>query len=67
MTNDGEGIANHVGSLALLDLSDRLGLTHALSEAMLPQRNGGHDWGHFLRDLVVMLADGGDCVSDLAA
>lgn len=69
VTKDGEGIANHVGSLALRDLSDRLGLTRALSEAMAPrrQRESGHDRGHVLRDLVVMLADGGDCVSDLAA
>lgn len=69
MTKDGEGIANHVGSLALRDLSDGLGLTRALSEAMAPrrQRSSGHDRGQVLRDLVVMLADGGDCVSDLGA
>jgi hypothetical protein len=30
-------------------------------------RAGAHDRGRVLRDLVVMLADGGDCVSDLAA
>jgi hypothetical protein len=69
VTKDGEGIANHVGSVALRDLSDRLGLTRGLSEAMAPRRlrDCGHDRGHVLRDLVVMLADGGDCVSDLAA
>jgi hypothetical protein len=69
VTKDGEGIANHVGSLALRDLSDRLGMTGALSGAMAPrrQRDSGHDRGQVLRDLVVMLADGGDCVSDLAA
>lgn len=69
VTKDGEGIANHVGSLALRDLSDVLGLTRALSEAMAPkrQRSSTHDHGQVLRDLVVMLADGGDCVSDLGA
>jgi hypothetical protein len=69
VTKDGEGIANHVGSLALRDLSDALGLTRALSEAMEPrrQRSSGHDRGQVLRDLMVMLADGGDCVSDLGA
>ncbi len=69
MTTDGEGIANHVGSVALCDLSDGLGLTSALSTAMGPQqaRRSAHDPGHLLRDLVVMLADGGDCVSDLSA
>lgn len=67
VTKDGEGIANHVGSLALRDLSDALGLTRALSEAMAPkrQRSSTHDHGQVLRDLVVMIADGGDCVSDL--
>lgn len=62
VTKDGEGIANHVGSLALRDLSDALGLTRAFSEAMAPrqQRSSGHDRGQVLRDLVVMLADGGD-------
>lgn|SRR5487761_333778 len=65
----GRGIANHVGSLALRDLADGLGLTRALSEAMAPrqQRRPTHDRGAILRDLVVMLADGGDCVSDLGA
>jgi hypothetical protein len=66
---DGEGIASHVGSLALRDLSDALGLTQALSEAMAPmrERRSAHDPGQVLRDLVVMLADGGDCVSDLSS
>lgn len=69
VSKDGEGIANHVGSLALRDLSDALGLTSALSEAMARkrERRSGHDHGQVLRDLVVMLADGGDCVSDLGA
>jgi hypothetical protein len=69
VTKDGEGIANHVGSLALRDLSDAVGLTRALSEAMAPmrERRSAHDPGQVLRDLVVMLADGGDCVSDLCA
>ncbi len=69
VTMDGEGVANHVGSLALRDLADGLGLTRALSEAMAPRqrRRPTHDRGAILRDLVVMLADGGDCVSDLGA
>ncbi|HLZ21134.1 MAG TPA: IS1380 family transposase [Ktedonobacterales bacterium] len=69
VTKDGEGIANHVGSVALRDLADALGLTRALSEAMAPrqERRPTHDRGAILRDLVVMLADGGDCVSDLSA
>ncbi len=69
VTRDGEGIANHAGSAALRELSDRLGLTSALSTAMISHRarRSAHDPGQILRDLVVMLADGGDCVSDLSA
>ncbi len=69
VTTDGEGIANHAGSVALRDLSDVLGLTSALSTVMAPHRTrrSAHDPGLVLRDLAVMLADGGDCVSDLSA
>jgi hypothetical protein len=69
VTKDGEGIANHVGSLALRDLADGLGLTRGLSAAMQVrrERRPRHDPGAILRDLTVMLADGGDCVSDLGA
>jgi hypothetical protein len=49
------------------ELSDRLGLTVELGHrANRGVRAGAHDRGQVLRDLVVMLADGGDCVSDLA-
>src|SRR3954471_15355289 len=33
----------------------------------LKQRRRGHDPGRVVRDLAVMLADGGECVADLAA
>ena len=66
VTTDGEGIGNHVGSVALRDLSDRLGFTRALSKAMsgARKRRSAHDPGQVIRDLVVMIADGGDCVRD---
>jgi Transposase DDE domain group 1 len=35
--------------------------------AVLKQRRRGHDPGRVVRDLAVMLADGGECVSDLGA
>jgi hypothetical protein len=38
VTDDGEGTANHVGSALLAELTDQLGLTTALSEAMTPTR-----------------------------
>src|SRR4051794_21231550 len=31
------------------------------------ERRGGHDRGRVVRDLAVMLADGGDCLADLRA
>jgi len=67
VTDDGTGIVSHVGALMVSQLADRVGLTEALSVAMAPTRSraGGHDPGHVLRDLAVLLADGGDCISDL--
>jgi len=65
---DGQGICSHVGAALLGELADRLGLTRELGRrANRGMRAGGHDRGQVLRDLVVMLADGGDCVSDLAS
>jgi hypothetical protein len=69
VTADGEGMVSHAGSALLVGLADEVGLTAALSAAMAPtrQRTSAHDPGEVLRDLVVMLADGGDCLSDLGA
>lgn len=39
----------------------------SLRLAVLKQRRRGHDPGRVIRDLAVMLADGGECVSDLGA
>ena len=46
-----------------------MGLTAALSLrlAAVKQRRRGHDPGRVIRDLAVMLVDGGECVSDLGA
>jgi hypothetical protein len=69
VTADGSGQAGHAGSALLAGAADRLGLTRALSRALAPtrQRASAHDPGVVLRDLVVMLADGGDCLADLGA
>jgi Transposase DDE domain group 1 len=68
VTADGAGLVSHVGSALLGQVADKLGLTRALSHrlAAVKQRRRGHDPGVVLRDLAVMLADGGECVSDLA-
>jgi Transposase DDE domain group 1 len=69
VTADGEGLVSHAGAALLVELADRAGLTGALSDAMAPtrERRSAHDPGRVLRDVAVMLADGGDCLSDMAA
>ena len=66
---DDTSVASHAGGVLLSELADRLGLTAGLSAAMAPtrQRPSAHDPGRVLRDLALMLADGGDCLSDLGA
>ena len=69
VTGDGRGVASHAGSLLMAELADRVGLTEGLSVAMAHtrQRRSAHDPGVVLAHLAVSLADGGDCLSDVAA
>ena len=69
VTGGGRGIVNHAGARLLADVADAVGLTEGLSAAMAPtrERAGGHDRGEVLVDLAVMIADGGETFSDLAA
>jgi hypothetical protein len=69
VASDGDGLVSHAGAALLAETADRLGLTKALSRglAAMRQRRGGHDPGRVVRDLAVMLADGGDCLADLRA
>jgi hypothetical protein len=53
------------GAALLGELADRLELTSALGW-QTPGGRRRHPQGAVLRDLAVMLADGGDCLSDLA-
>ena len=65
VTTDGTGVVGHAGAALLRELADRVGLTRALGW----QQAGGrrcHPDAAVLRDLAVVLADGGDCLSDLA-
>ena len=66
---DGAGLVSHAGAGLLAEAADRLGLTDALSGALagVRERRGRHDPGRIVRDLAVMLADGGDCLADLRA
>jgi len=67
VTADAEGIVSHAGARLLAELADRVGLTAGLSAAMAPtrERPSAHDPGVVLRALIVAIADGGDCVTDL--
>ena len=53
----------------MAEVADRVGLTRELRGALegVHERRGRHDPGRVIRDLAVMLADGGDCLSDLRA
>jgi hypothetical protein len=66
---DGTGLSSRAGSSLLALVAARVGLTGGLSDALAGtrERRSGHDPGRVFCDLAVMLADGGRCVSDLAA
>jgi hypothetical protein len=66
---DATGLSSRAGTSLLALVAGRLGLTGGLSGALAPtrERRSGHDPGRVFCDLAVLLADGGRCVSDLAA
>jgi hypothetical protein len=65
---DGAGVVSHAGSRLLADLADQTTLTAELSAVFAgrtaPQT--AHDPGRVLVDLAVMIADGGEAISDIA-
>jgi Transposase DDE domain group 1 len=67
VTSDGAGLVSHAGSALLGQVANKVGLTRALSTRLagIKKRQRGHDPGRVVRDLAVMLADGGDAVCDL--
>ena len=66
---DGIGLSSRAGTALLALTAHRLGLTDGLSAALegTRERRSEHDPGRVFCDLAVMAADGGRCVSDLAA
>ena len=66
---DGAGLVSHAGTALVAQVADKVGLSNALSARLagIKQRRRGHDPGRVIRDLAVMLVDGGECVSDLGA
>jgi hypothetical protein len=67
VTTDGVGVVGHVGAALVRELADRVGLISALGWRSPGGRQRRHPDAHVLGDVAVMLADGGDCLSDLAA
>jgi hypothetical protein len=68
VTADGRGVVGHAGARLLADVAGATGLSAAMSDALmsLRRRDSGHDPGRVAVDLAVMLADGGEAISDLA-
>jgi hypothetical protein len=65
---DGVGVVSHAGSRLLADLADQTMLTAQLS-AVFGHRAAAqtaHDPGRVLVDLAVVIADGGEAISDIA-
>jgi hypothetical protein len=64
---DEDGLTSRAGTALLVGVADRVGLTGALGEAMsgVRERASRHCPGRALRDVAVMLADGGDALCDV--
>jgi len=63
---DADGLTSRAGTALLCGLADRLGLTDGLTRALrVHSRAVRHEPGRIVRDLAVMLADGGDALTDL--
>lgn len=65
---DGKNLVSHAGTALLSELADRSGLTRAMSEAMADCGISWHthDPGVVRTHLAVAVADGADCLADLA-
>ena len=64
----GPDLTSRAGTALLSGLADTLGLTQGLSAVLrCHSRKVRHEPGRVARDLAVMLADGGDCLTDLGA
>lgn len=68
VTADGSGVVSHAGARLLSDLAERTGLTGQLSTVLhgLCRRRTRHDPGQVLSHLAVAIADGAECISDIA-
>lgn len=69
VTADGKNLVSHAGTALLSELADRSGLTEAMSVAMAGCGINWHthDPGIVLTHLAVAMADGADCLADMAS
>jgi len=69
VTTDGKNLVSHAGTVLLSELADRSGLPEAMSGAMAGCGINWHthDPGIVLTHLAVAIADGADCLADLAS
>ena len=66
VSGGGTGVVAHAGSAGLRLLADRTGLTDAMSAALARRSFAPrHDRGQVVTDLAVMIADGGEAISDI--
>jgi hypothetical protein len=68
VTTGGRGVCSHLGSRLLADVADTTGLGAAIDDAVGGgrRRRSAHTAGSVLVDLAVLLADGGQAITDLA-
>jgi hypothetical protein len=68
VTADGRGVVSHAGSRLLADLADRATLSCQLAAALahLGRPRAVHEPGRVLVDLAVAVADGAECIADIA-
>ena len=68
VTADGRGVVSHAGSRLLAEVAVVTGLDVGFAEVAGAGRvrRSAHDPGRVLSDVAVMLADGGEAISDLA-
>ncbi len=67
VTSGGAEMVSHTGIAWLAETADLAGLTAGLSAAMASVSQRRHDPGRTLAQMVLALADGATCLSDLAA
>jgi hypothetical protein len=64
VTGGGTGVVSHAGVALVRALSDTVGLTGGLSQALASDRVLTHDRGRVLADLACAIADGAEVISD---